>query len=152
MYIFGGLFRLKSKDKMEHNVICIFYKIGTFFGHENYNISDKKGLNLEKQSVKSKSHILNPINLIRRENFVFQKKKKQQKFLDISKRLRYQDNCRWGYIKCQRPFCICKCILIFGWHSKSSKVIATKCDHRKLLLQIIEGRRKHAFVFIIFLF
>ena len=148
MYIFGSLFRLKSKDLMEHNVICILYKIRTFLRHENYEISDKKGLNLEKQSVKSKSHILNPINLIRRKNFVFQKKKKQPNVLDIFKRLRYQDNFRRGFIKCQRPFFIYKCILFFGWHSKSCKVRATKCDHRKLLIQ---SKKKQIFVFIMFL-
>ena len=148
MYIFGGLFRLKSKDLMEHNVICILYKMRTFLRHENYKISDKKGLNLEKQSVKSKSHILNPINLIRGENFVFQKKNKQPNFLDIFKRLRYQDNFRRGFIKCQRHFCIHKCILFFGWHSKSCKVRAKKCDHRKLLIQ---SKKKQIFVFFIFL-
>ena len=145
MYIFGGLFRLKSKDKMEQKVIHLFYKMGTFLRHENDKISDKKGLNLEKQSEKSKSNILNPINLNRRENFVFQKKKKRPNFLDIFKRLRYQDNFRRGFIKCQKPFFIYKCILFFGWHSKSCKVRATKCDHRKLLIQ---SKKKQIFVFI----
>ena len=81
MYIFGGLFRLKSKDKLKHNVIHIFYKMGIFLRHENYEISDKKGLSLEKQSVKSKSHILDLINLIRRENFVFQRKRNNKIFV-----------------------------------------------------------------------
>ena len=78
--------------------------------------------------------------------------KRKRKFLDIFKRLRHQDIFRREDRECQSPFCIYKCILIFRWHSKGCKVIVTKCDHRKLLLQIIEGRRKHAFVFIIFLF
>ena len=128
MHIFAGLFRLKASNEMGQKQIWFLKKIQTFLKEENHKIKDNNYLSLEKRRVKCIFTIQSLLKQRRSENLVFQKK--GSNYLDILK-------IRGG--KMQRPFCINQCILLLGENSKSYEVSETKCDHRKLLMQIKKG-------------
>ena len=125
MHICAGLFRLKANNKMGHNKFGSLKNSKYFSKRIIIKLRVKKHLSSEKQRVKCILIFQSLLRQRRSENLVFQKN--ESKYLHILK-------MRGGNM--QRHFCINQCILLFWGNSKSFEVIETKCDHRKLLMQV----------------